>query len=488
MEKNNFLPQITGIGSLGVGIQMCGPLNGTLLSSIYDMTQSDTDNPVTVGTSTFSIPKNARKLDDGSSSADGESYATREDYNSHFATQASIDGSYMGFSASADASFNKDVNDTTSSSFCSLSARIFSYGLVLSNRDQAALSNNITSDPDYKNLPSSYDSQNPMPFFNFFNKFGTHFIGQIEMGGVLYYSVAVNSDSSFTGTDSSAKITAEYKGVFADVSAQASVDFKEADEKWFNSTQRKIYIQGGGDDILGGISPSYGINNNDLFSNWLTTIDNGQTSILGFIPVSIDNIFSGDQADAVREAYADYSSNYIKSTLSQGAGSIYVKEIEVGAGTFDKPTPGNGRIQVAVIDNISLALKFSGSWDLDLDADTGYADALTELLQFKGTKYIIVLSIIDAPQTEPDRNFLQFLTVNCGIKTDLNYFLNLLYDGRRNYGFISTFMNTVAVEVKDFDLKGYPDALSFCAFLQPEFDENGKISYNIMKMAIPPSN
>ncbi|WP_210516522.1 MAC/perforin domain-containing protein [Hymenobacter terricola] len=515
-NSNATVQLINGSGILGASLNMCGPFAGSLLGQVYNMDAGDVVKgfPTAHPTVNFAIPRNATFVENTSSYATASSYSSREEYNSHFAAKANVEGSYMGFSASAETSFSKDVDNKTSSSFGALTANTHLYDLNLATRAASALSANLTSDSDYLALPTRYDAAQPQAFLRFFRKFGTHFVSGVQMGGRLEYSVAVHSSSHFTGTETSAKLKAEYKGVFADVSASASVDFKTADKKWFDSTERYVYVAGGDNSILASVVPAVDENNHDAFEKWLLSIATGGAAIPDVQVTSIDTIFSGDQATAVRDALRDYSAKYIGADISDITGRVRVAGTEVRPDLFSTPVSvpprySRGRLEVAVLDPQTLALVYANAWvapQNPADLVDFFAPALAALQPYQSTKNILIVSMASLVgathlMLKAGPAFGNFLAANCGAGPGLKAYFNRPFtgsdeqpSGRANYGLLTTFSATRAgVEqyaeppmLHGATMMTFPKPLTVYGFLNPYVNGQGELTYGLSAMGLPP--
>ncbi len=509
---NNDDPIIPGSGYLGSGINICGKFDGKSLVSIYDMEKGTEKQPL--GIKPYVLPRNAKfdvGPDDGGAGV-ASTYATREQYDSHFSASASASLSDCGFSVVAEASFSKDIDDASYHSFGVYTLNYKAYDLWIKDKGSDALSANIKK--AYEDLPKVYSPPGtPMPnqrdFFNFFDRFGTHYLSRITMGANLYYSTTVDNNSSFSKTDTSAEITAEFNGVLFDTKETLSTDFEVADEKWFDSTKRMVYSQGGGDIALKLGTPSYNNNKNDVFLDWLDAVNNGDVALVDFVLESIDNIFAADQAwrGAVRHALSDYLNCHIKSVMSDQSSSITVNGVTVRPDIFTRDTGEYGKYQILILNHKTLDIILAKSWLID-PFQTAFAEVsrlLTDYLQSPNfnSNDIIVFNIICAMPiysiNNIDREIFRLLHDFCGAgdalaacsTPDWSYpppqQINGRYVFTMKYGLISTFNPTNTnsmiesfnpIETKEIKLFG---------FLNPRYT-TGDIEYNLTAMHLQPIN
>ncbi|GAB2862699.1 hypothetical protein GCM10027044_23900 [Hymenobacter ruber] len=508
---------INGSGVLGAGINMYGPFDGTLLNQVYDMSSGTETKQFPSKTTAvrYTIPANARFKETTDSNSYSDTYNTREEYDSHFAASANVKGSYLGFSASADASFKRDVNNKTSSSFGVLTFYTQPYDLELKNDSAASLTTDLKNSAEYKAIPDTYDPNHPKAFLQFFRRFGTHFVSGVKMGAHLKYSVAVHSSSSITSEEMKAKLDAEYKGVFAKGSASASAEFKTADKKWFDSTQRHVSVKGGSSRILASVLPTVNENHNDAFEQWLDSVNSGITAVLSVQVRSIDNIFEGDKQAAVRDALKDYAKQYIEFNLSDVTGRLRVAGKEVRPELFSQPVveapryDGLGRLEVAVLNPENLDVIYANSWSpvfANLGREDFFAPALAALKPYQSTNNILMVGMAGifsarALMLNGGTAFADFLRANCGAGEGLtNYFHERPFgsDGppnaRTNYGLISSFgASHPGIEryaeppkLRGGTMLSFPKPLTLYAFLNPHVNGQGKLSYEVSEMGLPP--
>ncbi|MBH8567925.1 hypothetical protein KB206_03465 [Microvirga sp. STS02] len=516
MPNSNETTMINGSGVLGAGINMYGPFDGTLLNQVYDMSSGTETKQFPSKTTPvrYTIPANARFKESTDSNSYSDTYNTREEYDSHFAASANVKGSYLGFSASADASFKRDVNNKTSSSFGVLTFYTQPYDLELKNDSVAALTADLKNSAEYKAIPDVYDPAQPKAFLRFFRRFGTHFVSGVKMGANLKYSVAVHSSASITSEEMKAKLDAEYKGVFAKGSASASTEFKTADKKWFDSTQRHVSVKGGSSRILASVLPTVNENHNDAFEQWLDSVNAGATAVLSVQVQSIDHIFEGDKQAAVRDALKDYARQYIEFNLSNVTGRLRVAGKEVCPEQFSQPVveaprySGLGRLEVAVLNPENLDIIYANSWTPtpSFSKVDFFAPALAELKRFQGTNNILLVGMASmfsarALMLDGGTAFADFLQANCGAGEGLtNYFHERPFgsDGppnaRTNYALISRFgASHPGIEryaeppkMRGGSMMTFPKALDLYAFLNPHVNGQGKLSYEVSEMGLPP--
>jgi hypothetical protein len=122
----------------------------------------------------------------GESSASAYSFDSADQFASHFQSSAGISGSYGAFSASFSSAYQSDQQSSSQYSWALVESKVLSWSVTL-DASAANVRPHVHSDPDFSSLPSTYSPENAHLFFAFFNKFGTHFISEIDVGGTLYY-------------------------------------------------------------------------------------------------------------------------------------------------------------------------------------------------------------------------------------------------------------------------------------------------------------
>jgi hypothetical protein len=362
-SAGNLIP---GCGVLGFGFDIFSAYNReSVLAPLVDLGSAD-GQWTSPAKNTYDIPANVSL--DSSTSASGSAFAfsTKEAFTSHFAMKAGVKGSYGAFSGEFEASFAVDSSSESEYSYGLYEQDIATWTLTLRDSSRERLLANVTRDPDFTSLPSKVTADNEYLFFRFFAKYGTHFISRVQCGARMSYCAAVSKSYTSNTTEVSAKLAAEFRGVFADASANASADFKQADQRWFDSRKVTVQTTGGDSSLVGSISPAYEVNNNSAFERWLGTAEENPASV-GFQLTPVSALFSGNQAAAVRTAYEAYANSRLYcesrvegcSVILSGMPLNVMSPAPAEAATAVNPPSG---VFLAVIDRMDLNVVFKRTY------------------------------------------------------------------------------------------------------------------------------
>ena len=234
----------------------------------------------------------------------------RDAFQSAFAARASVDVSVGAFAGHVEASYGKQIAESSQYSFTNISFRDMLGNLVLSGLgDTTYLSDEFTA--AVRALPDRVAPENLDRFADFFQTFGAYFVSQITVGATLEYYVAVNQSTSQTAVEISAKAEAEYKALF--VSGKASAEMS-SDQRWQTYRQNKtaaIRIRGGGDrerallnqvdpKTLDSMTPGTVAN----YQNWLKSIADNP-AVMDFRLTGIWEV-CGTKRKTVEDAFREY--------------------------------------------------------------------------------------------------------------------------------------------------------------------------------------
>jgi len=242
----------------------------------------------------------------GVSSAASYAFDTAQQFAGHFQSSAGVSGSYGAFSTSFSTSYQSDQRSEQSYCWAMVESKVISWVLNLAYSSYTIRAD-VLSDPDFTSLPSSYDATNAHLFFAFFNKFGTHFISSIDVGGTLYYYFAISRSASYSSNDIRVSASAEYNALIAKVKVEADAQWRRTSSNWTQNRQSHAVTVPAVSNLVGWVDPAVGTydQNND-FANWQTQVTNYPVrSAFRLTPITL--LFSGSQATAVQQAYLAYA-------------------------------------------------------------------------------------------------------------------------------------------------------------------------------------
>jgi hypothetical protein len=300
---------IPGATVLGRGFNIFGDYSNTsLLAPLFDTTTPE--GTVTIGVQTYDVGNNT--LVDKTSQTTGQAYSfsTRHQYEQHFATKAKIKGSYGALSGSFSAAFSQDSTSESEYSYGLFEADIQKWGLSLRDPSASKLSPSVTTDPTFKDVPTTYKKENEYLFFRFFQKYGTHFVSTVPVGGRIYYTVATQKSFTTNQMEIDAKLSLEYKAVFFSVGGSVKTNWKSAGKDWYDSRRVNILTTGGNSKLINSIIPSFDQGYNSLYESWVNSLDL-EPSAINYSLQPVSTLFPGNQGDAVAEAYLAYGNNHL---------------------------------------------------------------------------------------------------------------------------------------------------------------------------------
>lgn len=382
---------LPGCMYLGLGYDLSG---GFDIEGVQGMGRIfDTGQPGSIQYAGWPVPVNVRADTVGELQVETKVFESRSDLAQTFGAKAGLKAGYLGFSGSVSASFESIAKQLSEYFFGMSSYYSTGYEVRL---DEATLSNaaaEVLADPDVTGLPETYnahDPQNQAAFFRFFGKYGTVFVSSVRMGGRLFYNAWIDKSHGMTSTDVEASMKAEYAAIF---SANASVTWKNVDNRWANNRRSSIQALGGDPTTLKGLSdPKQGDSYSAQYAAWVDSVPTNPGPVsFGLTDIAI--LFSGGKADAVRQAAADFRGRQLTVQARFDASTIQLNGTSAAMNSA-APT-GAG---FAVFSRADLSLLASGKVESTADGSgpwKGHYDALTtQLAPYVDNSSVIVAMLI----------------------------------------------------------------------------------------------
>ncbi|APR87855.1 hypothetical protein A7982_13204 [Minicystis rosea] len=412
--------EIPGASALGYGFNALGNYDVSSLTQqifTHQTTQASTWTYEPTGI-TYYVPDNTSVLPNTSTTGAAEVFSTRQQFQESFATKAKIKGSYGAFSAQFDFAYSTTFKTDKSYYYALYDMDYTGWNLSLADHSSAWVSKSFINDPDVEALPSAYTEENRELFFTVFRKFGTHYVNQVTVGGALDYYLGVEQSYSSDEMKVQANVSLEYKALFVSASAQASADWSQLGEEWTNSRSVKIAAVGGDSSLLNSLTPQYGDSYATTFTSWTSAVMKNP-AVIGFGLRSLDYLFSGDKAAAVKQALDVYLNGAIVVTsralytpkTGPGGGNFTTSSSVIVEGTSVRPIPEEvppppfsaggvvapiGGHQVALLHADTLEPILSWTYYQDWsshDASLKMYDAImTDVGRVKESGYICILS------------------------------------------------------------------------------------------------
>ncbi|WP_067707626.1 MAC/perforin domain-containing protein [Nocardia yamanashiensis] len=305
------MQQIPGAGAIGSGFNILGDYSiRSLTQQIIDLGPDGKNWEYPPTGITYSVPTNVQPIEYTNTTVSSFVYSTVEQFQSHFATKASASASYGAFSGQFNVAYSRTVNTDQSYYYGIYESDFTAWQLNLHHSSDEWLSSDFRDDPDIKNLPSSFTPQNQEQFFAVFRKWGTHYVGQVVVGGSLDYYEAVQTSYSMNQQQVSANIQLEYKAVFTSAKAESKTQWDELGRTWSDSRIVTVDATGGDNGLLNSLNPSYGDNHSGIFEQWSSQVMKNP-SVVEFSLSPLNNLFHGNQAVAVAQALEAYTNGAI---------------------------------------------------------------------------------------------------------------------------------------------------------------------------------
>lgn len=479
---------VPGHAVLGKGFNIFGRYNAaSAKATLFDMTQpalrawrSPQSGML------YILPQN---VDDpvelGVQSGESTTFNSKSSVSQYFSAQANVSGKYGMFSAEFDAAFSSVGQQIADYYLGLVCVRSKNYKLRLLDASIDKLAPWVLDDPDFRGLPAEYkpsDPENVRAFFAFFNKFGTHFVNEVDMGGRLDYYTAIDKSYSKSETDFKAKLKLEAKAVFFAAKAEGSVAWNQLGEDW--ASKRIVRISAtGSNTILDALVPGFNDNFHWIYNQWLVD--------LRFMPMPVDfslvpihSLFSGAQAQALKEATEAYAGNsltlytpddYDVYDRSSGFANLNDKPLAPA------PSLGSPGVRALVLDRSTLAVKVDKVYRItqhSIDPETlkEYAAVVADLDPYQGNRNVIVailiwwVSGVQLYPSVPLANLLKNLGAGDAMDTwwSLKHTSSAL--GLVSYGIVGTYGGSApALEAFAMHDSTATRGLLLEAFLKPEY-------------------
>lgn len=377
-SAGDMVPGSTSI--LGWGFNIFGEYSATSkLRQLLDFTKSGA-HPEIVNGAQYMVPNSVSAGESHDFSGSATFFSSKEEVSKYFSAKAGISGGYAGFKGSLKAGYTSDELNTTEFNYCIFDGQKLSYPLNINNPDISLLADSVLADADYHAMAAAaatgFDKNNPTPFYNFFLKYGTHFVYEVEMGGSLYYYAAVNKSYSKSSQDISVKASFEYNGLF-NAEAKAKADWNNLDEKWVQNRQMQLVITGGSVNFPSTSDVAFGTNMNDAYNQWLADVDTNP-SPMGFKLYPMSALFSGSQAAAINDALEHFIAGQISISLERNQAMVAINGESIDTSMYQsvmtKEPSGNfvrmfsylalvvDRITGKVVDTVSVLSESGWTW------------------------------------------------------------------------------------------------------------------------------
>lgn len=360
---------------------------------------------MTIGTTQYGVPGNIAaesiKKTDGTSQV----FSTRQQVQDHFSVKAGISGSGFGFKGQFEASYSHVANSDKSYYYALVEATNHAYNLKLKEQTESWLTPSFAA--DVNSLPATFSPQTEEQFYAFFGKYGTHYVHQVQLGGSLYYYVAIEKSFESDETKIKAHMDLEYKGVFAKTKATADSSWSQLGKNWASSRSVRLTTQGGDND-LDGLAPGMGDWKGDSFTKWSDSLHN-KPGLTGFNLRPISAIVPLAKSAAAKKALVEYlkgglivrADREFNPQVTMALPYVAYPTIDGPEGSIRPPQPAPPPttqeicgVQIVLLDPDTLKQTYNKVWYATVGtAHKMYQDVIADLKKITLADYYCAVSI-----------------------------------------------------------------------------------------------
>lgn len=406
---------VPGAEILGYGFNIFGQYSfDSAIQPLFNLGTSYSPFTYPESGTVYNVPSNISPPGGSSASASAYAFSSSAEFVRQFQADASVSGSIGAFSATFTSAYSAQQQQASQYSWALVEGKYYAWHLQIFYSANNILPQ-ISSDPDWSNLPSSFTPENATLFYTFFQKFGTHFISSVACGGTLYYYFAVQKQANYSSNQISASASAEYQGLISSTQAQADAYWSQTSNHWTNFRQSYAVTVPATTGVIDWVSPpadSYDAS--QQFASWKTSVTNNP-SRANFSLTPIHTIFSGAKAIALQQAYAAYGSNrvHIESYRDRAATVLVNGTLVVPPGGY--PSTPNAGWHMIVLDAHTNNVVFNKYYDIEFGMpnwpDGTYAQMTSDITPYLGTSgYILVLAACNMNEgANPNNTFYGIL-------------------------------------------------------------------------------
>jgi hypothetical protein len=305
---------IPGATDLGWGFNIFGPYSDTSRKSqLFELTAAAPWKDPRTGTE-YGIPGNVSLSTIGNSGANSYAFQNRSQVQEFFAQKAGVSANLVtefgAFSGAFNASYQNGLESDTFYQYVLYEADNTAWSLDLQSQSYDDLTARVKQ--EISQLPNAFSPESKASFFRFFDRYGTHYVSRVNVGGRLYYYAAVKKSYQSDLEKIKAEITLEYNALLVSGKAESETEWSSLSKSWTENRVVQIEAIGGSPDILKLASPEYGENQSGAYSQWLQSIQAAPATV-DFVIRPIDYLFPNEKIEAVKQATEAYFSENILS-------------------------------------------------------------------------------------------------------------------------------------------------------------------------------
>ncbi|MEA2328394.1 MAG: hypothetical protein QOE68_3353 [Thermoanaerobaculia bacterium] len=297
---------IPGAQAVGFGFNITGTYD---IESVTSRVFADTGlspNPYQApGGQLYSVPDNVAVIDDSETLASSYVTESQSDFQKKFAASVGAEVSAGVFSGEFNYAYSNSFESSASYYYCWLSAYWRSFSLRLEDQGSAQLNAGFAS--DLADLPAAFNDGSSRDYFDFIDKYGTHYVAGVTCGAAMRYYLAVEKTFSSDETTIHTDVELEYDAVFLDVKTKASADWETLTQNWASSRTVQIAAVGGDNSLVSLIDPGYDTSAHDAFQQWVDSMKRSP-AITDFALRRL-SLVCGDKAHAMNAAIDSYTND-----------------------------------------------------------------------------------------------------------------------------------------------------------------------------------
>lgn len=418
------VPLVPGCEVIGWGFNIFGEYNSTskirqlidlgVIERVQDFHGQD-----------YEVPRNV-SADTSATGFEGSAttFNSRNEFQESFSAKGKVSGSYGAFSGSFSAEYSQFESSSSEYNYSVMDAHYDLWFLSLRDASTDELTPSVRKSAEYTELPDVYippSGDNPgngIQFFRFFDKYGTHYVNKVGLGGTLYAYCSLAKSYNMTNDSANASLTAQYNGLFVKTKAQAEASWEQVNKTWQSEATFSCGANGGNPTLLNPVlNPEYGLNYHEQFEAWKASLPvSPEGTWFELEPVA--KLFEGDKADAITTAYNAYANSklYVQAVWMSKTPPVLqfngnTQEWPENRNEYDAPVP----YWALVIDAETLLVKESISFDQESFESTYKAI----LEPYKDRKHILVFTTFNMwGMTIPQGSLYTFL-LDCGGGSEL---------------------------------------------------------------------
>jgi hypothetical protein len=124
-----------------------------------------------------------------------EVFQSVKDMSESFSAKANLSGTYKAFSGEVEAAMSSSKKYHSDNLYSVLETGSRQWTVSLTEESIKVLSKSVLADDVYKNLPKTYNAENRAFYFDFFEKYGTHYVYSVAVGFKLSCTLTIDKKS-----------------------------------------------------------------------------------------------------------------------------------------------------------------------------------------------------------------------------------------------------------------------------------------------------